>query len=207
MILRANALFSLVNDMNEEKIFKKNIKKEEKINRKKANYGWIFKITILAFIISILFSLLSELLMPKVNILIGFIIMFLFIFLGIIFDMVGVAVTAADITPMHSMSSKKIRGAKTAVSFKQNASKVSSFCNDVIGDICGIISGSAGVYIASKLASTFNINVIVFSLIITGIISALTIGGKAIFKSYALNNSTSILFNFSKFISLISFKK
>ena len=44
----------------------------------------------------------------------------------------------------HAMSSKKIKGAKKAVSFKKNADKVSSFCNDVIGDICGIISGSAG---------------------------------------------------------------
>lgn len=193
--------------MNEEKMFKKNIRKEEKKNKKKANYKWIIKIIIMAFIISIIFSLLSELLMPKVNILIGIIIMLLFIFLGIIFDMIGVSVTAADITPMHSMSSKKIRGAKTAVSFKKNADKLSSFCNDVIGDICGIISGSAGVYIATKLSSILDINIIIISLIITGLISALTIGGKAICKSYALNNSTSILFNFSKFISFFYYKK
>ena len=193
--------------MNEEKQFKKNIKKEQKKNKKKAPLGWILKITVLAFIISVLFSLLSESLMPKVDILIGIIIMLLFIFLGIIFDMVGVAVTAADITPMHSMSSKKIKGAKVAVIFKQNADKVSSFCNDVIGDICGIISGSAGVYIAAKAAALLNIDVIILSLIITGFISALTIGGKALCKSFALNNSTIILFNFSKFISFFYNKK
>ena len=193
--------------MNEEKIFKKNIKKEEKKNKKKANFKWITLITVLAFIISILFSLLSEILMPRVNIVIGIIIMFIFIFLGIIFDMIGVAVTSSDITPIHSMSSKKIKGAKTAVIFKQNADKLSSFCNDVIGDICGIISGSAGVYIAIKLANILSINAIITSLLITGIISALTIGGKAICKSYALNNSTTILFNFSKFVSIFYNKK
>lgn len=193
--------------MNEEKQFKKNIKNEEKKNKKKANKGWLFIITLSAFIISVLFSLLSESLMPKVNLIIGIAIMLLFIIIGIFFDMIGVAVTAADITPMHSMSSKKIRGAKVAVIFKKNADKLSTFCNDVIGDICGIISGSAGVYIAAKLSAIININIIIISLVITGIISALTIGGKALVKGYALNNSTTILYNFSKFISIFYHKK
>ena len=193
--------------MNEEQSFKKNIRKQEKKNKRKINFKWILKITILAFIISVIFSLLSELLMPNVNVIIGIFIMIFFIILGIAFDMIGVAVTAADITPMHSMSAKKIRGAKQAVNFRQNADKVSSFCNDVIGDICGIISGSAGVYIASELSNIWNANVIILSLIITGTISALTIGGKALCKSYAVNNSTIILFEFSKFISKITLKK
>lgn|SRR5574344_1949578 len=187
--------------MNEEKQFTKNIKKEEKKNSKKANISWILLITIMAFTISIAFSLLSEIVMPRVNIYISVLIMFLFISLGIIFDMIGVAVTAADETPFHSMSAKKIKGANVAVNFKKNADKVSSFCNDVIGDICGIISGSAGVYIASKLATMLTLNNIIISLVITGVISALTIGGKAIFKGFAMNNSTTILFNFSKFLS------
>lgn len=187
--------------MNEEKQFTKNIKKEEKKNSKKANVSWILLITIMAFTISIAFSLLSEIVMPRVNIYISVLIMFLFISLGIIFDMIGVAVTAADETPFHSMSAKKIKGANVAVNFKKNADKVSSFCNDVIGDICGIISGSAGVYIASKLATMLTLNNIIISLVITGVISALTIGGKAIFKGFAMNNSTTILFNFSKFLS------
>lgn len=193
--------------MNEEQKFKKNIRKQEKKNKKKTNTKWILKITLLAFIISVIFSLLSELLMPNVNVIIGILIMLFFIILGIVFDMIGVSVTAADITPIHSMSAKKIKGAKQAVVFKQNADKVSSFCNDVIGDICGIISGCAGVYIASELSSIMHINIIILSLIITGIISALTIGGKAICKSYAVNNSTIILFEFSKFISKITLKK
>ena len=192
--------------MNEEEKFKKRIKKEEKKNRKKTNVNWIVKITIMAFFISVAFSLLSEFLMPNVNIIIGIFIMIFFILLGIIFDMIGVSITAADITPIHSMSAKKIKGAKQAVSFKQNADKVTSFCNDVIGDICGTISGSAGVYIASKLADIFDINLIILSLIITGIISALTIGGKALCKSYAINNSTIILYEFSKFVSNFNFK-
>lgn len=185
-----------------DKEFIKRIKKTEKENKKKANISWIVLITILSLVISILFSLLSELLMPKVNIYIGIIIMFLFIGLGILFDILGVSLVSADIKPYHSMAAKKIKGARVAVKLKQNTSKLSSVFCDVIGDICGIVSGSAGVYIATKLSLLININPIFISLGITGVISALTIGGKAIGKSCAINNSTMILYDFSKVLSL-----
>lgn len=176
---------------------------ENKKNKKKnkSNFGWISTLTLLAFIISIIFSLLSEIIMPKVNIVIGVLLMLLFIFIGILFDIIGVAVTIADEQNLHSMNSKKIEGASLAVNFKKNANKVSSFCNDVIGDICGIISGSAGVYVATKLSVALNINSLISALFITGVISSLTIGGKAIGKVYAIENCTSILFNFSKILS------
>ena len=60
-----------------------------------------------------------------------------FIFLGILFDIIGVAVTSSDDKIFHSMSARKVRGAKVAVKFHKNAEKVSSFCCDVVGDICG----------------------------------------------------------------------
>ena len=119
--------------------------------KKKKRNNWPLIVTILAFTISLLFSFMSESIMPKVGIIVGIMILILFIFIGIIFDMIGVAVTSSNEEPLHAMSSKKIKGAKKAVSFKKNADKVSSFCNDVIGDICGIISGSAGVSVAKGL--------------------------------------------------------
>ena len=126
------------------------------MKNKKRN-TWPIIVTILAFFISLLFSFISESIMPSVPILIGIIILITFILIGIIFDMIGVAVTSSNEEPLHAMSSKKIKGAKKAVSFKKNADKVSSFCNDVIGDICGIISGSAGVAVATSLANTYNL--------------------------------------------------
>ena len=103
--------------------------------KKKKRNNWPLIVTILAFTISLLFSFMSESVMPKVGIIVGIMILILFIFIGIIFDMIGVAVTSSNEEPLHAMSSKKIKGAKKAVSFKKNADKVSSFCNDVIGDI------------------------------------------------------------------------
>lgn len=168
---------------------------------------WILIVTILAFSISLLFSSISELIMPKVNIIIGILILIIFITIGIIFDMIGVAVTSADEEPLHSMNAKKIKGAKKAVSFKKNANKVSSFCNDVIGDICGIVSGSAGVTVSLLIANKYNLNNYTTGLLITALIAAFTIGGKAFFKTIAINNSNKITYIAAKTISIFEKKK
>lgn len=183
---------------------KKEIKKQiERKDKKNSNYKWVITITVLAFMISVTFSGISELIISNVNLYIAILILFIFITVGIIFDMVGVAVTSADEEPFHSMSSRKIVGAKQAVYLKKNADRVSSFCNDVIGDICGIISGSVGATIAIYLSHYFPL--LISSLVTTGVIASMTIGGKAMFKSVAMNRSNEILFTFAKFISL--FKK
>ena len=172
--------------------------------KKKSNvdYGWIIKIIVLAFFISVIFTSISETVIPNVNIIIGIILTLLFIGIGIIFDMVGVAVTAADEKVFHSMSSQKVRGAKTAVKMKKNASKVSSFCNDVVGDICGIISGSTAAVISIDLTKQLGVSSLFVTLIVMGIVSSLTIGGKAIVKGIAMKKSNNILFRFAKIISI-----
>ena len=177
------------------------------MTKKKNKNNWPLIVTILAFFISLLFSFISESIMPKVGIIIGIIILILFILIGIIFDMIGVAVTSSNEEPLHAMSSKKIKGAKKAVSFKKNADKVSSFCNDVIGDICGIISGSAGVTVAIGLSNRFNLNLFWTSLIVTALIAALTIGGKAFCKKIALLNSHKIVYMTAKIISKLEKNK
>ena len=173
---------------------------------KKNKNNWVIIVTILAFIISLLLSFISQILMPKVNLVIGIIILLTFITLGIIFDMIGVAVTSSNEEPLHAMNSKKIKGASKAVNFKKNADKVSSFCNDVIGDICGIISGSAGVVISSDIANIFKINIFYIGLLVTATIAALTIGGKAYFKKIAIKNSHQIVYKAAKIISIFERK-
>lgn len=180
---------------------KKQIQKNEKKDKKVNDYKWILKISIISFIISITFSTSSEVLIPNVPLFIGIILLILFISIGIIFDMIGMSVASSSEKVFHSMNSRKVKGADIAVHFKKNASKVSTFCNDVIGDVSGIVSGSVGVIIASSISGKFNIPLIVSTLVITGLISAITIGGKAIFKSYAINKSNLILYEFSKFVS------
>lgn len=175
--------------------------KKNKKDKNQSRFKWILKITIASFIISIFFSFISEIAIPNVNIIFGIIITLLFICIGVIFDMIGVAVTASDESIFHSMSAKKVKGARLAVKFKKNADKVASFCQDVIGDICGIVSGSTGAVISLKIMEQLNSNNLIITLIIMGIISALTIGGKATFKSIAMKNANDILYRFAYIIS------
>lgn len=188
-----------------EKYSNKASKKPVK-NKKKNDYKWITTITILAFIISFCFSFLAEVIIPNVTLIVAILVTFLFIFLGIIFDMIGISVTVADLKTFNSMASKQVKGSKLAVRLIQNASKVSSFCNDVIGDICGIISGSTGVAISNIIANKTNCSLLLITLIVTAIIASLTIGGKALGKSIAINKSTPILYQFSKILSGFTLK-
>ncbi len=175
------------------------IRRKEK--KEKSDIKWIIKIFIIAFIISLCMSFIAELTLPKVPLFIGILIVILFILIGVLFDMIGVSVTAADEKVFHSMSARKVKGANIAVKFKKNADKVASFCNDVIGDICGVISGSAGVTIALSLSNILKINTFLISLIVTALIAAFTIGGKALGKSFAINKANIILYKFAKVIS------
>lgn len=170
--------------------------------KKNKNNNWIIIITVLSFLISIIFSYLSETVLKSSNIIIELIVLFIVILLGIIFDMIGVAITTCAEFPFHAMASRKIKGAKTAIKLIKNKDRVSSFCNDVIGDICGIVSGTAGVIIATSISTNFNINLIICSLLITATISSLTIGGKAVGKNIAVNNSERITKVVSKILSI-----
>lgn len=181
--------------------YSKKAKKRKSFPEKLNDYSWIITVTILTFFISLLFSFVSELTIPNASSIVATFIIILFIGIGIIFDMIGISVTVADIKTFNSMATKRIKGASLAVKLIHNASRTSSFCNDVIGDICGIISGSAGVALANILSNAFHLNLFITTLFITAIIAAFTIGGKALGKTTAMNRSTYILYQFCKVLS------
>ncbi len=177
-------------------------RRKEKKKKELIHMKWIVMIFIIAFFLSFGLSFFAEITIKQSTLLPSILITFLFIFFGIFFDIVGVSVTASDEAIFHSMSARKVRGAKVAVFFKKNADKVSSFCCDVIGDICGVISGAAGITITSLMVSNYHYDLLLTTLFVTGLISALTIGGKALGKSFAINKSNLILYRFAKFVSL-----
>ncbi len=135
------------------------------------------------------------------------IVLFAIIFIGIVFDILGVAITTADETPFHALASKKQRGAKQAIRLIRNAEKMSSFCNDVIGDIAGIISGSTTAAIVVYLVALINVkDDTVISMVLTAVTAALTVGGKAMGKSLAINNANKIVYTFAKILSFFTRK-
>ncbi len=194
------------NEKRKEKDAIENLKvqtrRKEKKKKEFVNIKWILTIFFLAFALSFSLSFLSEITIKQATLLVSILVTFFFILLGILFDIIGVSVTASEEAIFHSMSSRKVRGAKVAVAFKKNADKVSSFCCDVIGDVCGVISGAAGITITSLLVSTYHFDLLLTTLFVTGIISSLTIGGKALGKSFAINKSNLILYRFAKVVSL-----
>ena len=177
-------------------------RRKEKKKKELINWKWIITIITISFFLSITLSFISEISIKKVTLPVSIIITLIFIFLGILFDIIGVSVTASDESIFHSMSARKVAGAKVAVKFKKNSEKVSSFCCDVIGDICGVVSGASGITITALLTTTYSYNILITTLIVTGLISALTIGGKALGKSFAINKSNIILYEFAKVVSV-----
>lgn len=176
-------------------------RRKEKVKKEKVNVKWIVTIISISFVISFILAFISQVAIPNLSLFFGILVTLLFVGIGILFDIVGVAVTSSDEAVFHSMNSRKVKGANVAVMFKKNAEKVSSFCCDVIGDICGVVSGAAATTIAAILVTKYNWNILVTGLFMTAIISSLTIGGKAIGKSFAINKSDIILYEFAKIIS------
>ena len=177
-------------------------KKRQKKKKEKLNNKWIIEIIMISFVLSFLLSFISTKAIPNISVFWGILITLLIVFINILFDIIGVSVTASDEKVFNSMASRKVKGASLAVLFKKNAEKVSSFCCDVIGDICGIISGACGTNITLIMVNTFNFDLLLTGLIVAAVIASLTIGGKAIGKGFAINNSNIILYEVVRVISI-----
>jgi len=168
--------------------------------------NWIIAITLWTFLLAIAVSFISETLIIKSNIITSLVILVIIISTGVLFDIIGVAVTACSEAPMHSMAANKIKGSREAVRLLKNADRASSFCNDVVGDICGIISGAIGAIIVFMILVTNpTLENALLSAVITGFISSLTVGGKAIGKHIAIENSEFIVLKTGYVIYILSF--
>ncbi len=161
---------------------------------------WIVEVFILSFILSAIFSGFSSYL-SNFNVIILSVILLIVIIIGIIFDMIGVAAMTAKEAPFHAMNTKKIKGASSCIKLLKNNNKVSSICNDVIGDICGIVSGSLGASLTVYLI-TLKMNAVLATILVTSFISALTVGGKAYFKTVAMKKCETIIFKVGNLISI-----
>lgn len=165
------------------------------------NAKWVLTIFLVTIFVSALISLISEEVMASSSIFVAFVILFVIVLIGIIFDVIGVAVTSADETPFHAMAARKVPGAKESIRLLRKADKVSSICNDVVGDICGVVSGSASATIATQVLHNFTFTWPRFViLVMSALVAGLTVGGKAIGKSFAVNSSTSIVHTVGRII-------
>ena len=128
-------------------------KKNKNTNIFKEYFRWPLIVLVVSLFLSFSFSFFSELTLNNANIIIAIVVILVFMFISIITDAIGVAVTAAVEVPFRAMASKKIKGAKESIILINNADKVASIVADILGDICGILSGAAGAVVTTKLIS------------------------------------------------------
>jgi CBS domain containing-hemolysin-like protein len=171
--------------------------------RKRTNIKWLVKIVLASVAASMVFTLASTEILGRAGYPISFAILAVFIIVGIVFDVIGIAVAAATEAPFHSMASRRERGAMEALRLVRSADKVSSFCNDVVGDVTGIISGTTAALIAARLMEGMSTENLMFPLLISGAVTGLTVGGKAAGKTLSINNSTQIVLRVGKLFNFL----
>ena len=166
---------------------------------------WVLEVFIISFLLSAIFSGLSTYL-SDLNVVLLIIVLLLVISTGILFDMIGVATLTAKEAPFHARNSKKMKEASVCIYLLKNSTKVSSICNDIVGDICGIVSGSLGATLTLYLSLKMNMPLILATILITSLISALTVGGKAYFKTIAMKKSDTIVLLAGKVVHIFKRK-
>ena len=171
------------------------------------NKSWVIKAFLLTFFLALIISGISNLIVENCGFIVLLIITIVIVLLGIIFDIIGTAVLTANEATFHAKASNKIDGSKESIKLIKNSSNIANFCNDIVGDICGIVSGSMGAMIAIYAATHLNINNTLTALLISSIISSVMVGGKAIGKNIAVKKSDEILFMVGKIINKFSNKK
>ncbi|MCI7640611.1 MAG: hypothetical protein MSS60_12450 [Clostridiales bacterium] len=166
---------------------------------------WVVTVFLVTLVVSGMISLISDEVMASSGLLAAFAILLGIVFLGIIFDIIGMAVATASEKPFHSMAARKVPGAQEAIRLLRNAERVSSICNDVVGDICGVVSGSASATIAALILS--HVDTVwprAVSLGMSALVAGLTVGGKAIGKTIAVNSCTQIVHLVGRFLHTLN---
>jgi len=167
-------------------------KENKKIKKENSNIKWFIQVFVSTFMLSMIFSYISANGVSQLSLIPAILILILVIGVGIFFDIIGVAVTVANEHEFHAKATKKVKGSKDSIKLIRNAPKVANICADVIGDICGVLSGAISALIAIKITEQFGLS---FNLqfLFSAIVAALTVGGKALGKDVASQNSTKIV--------------
>ena len=160
-----------------------------------------------SFALTVLFSFLTEVSIKDSPAAVCVIVLLVLLILNISCDVLANAIISCKPECFHAMASNKIKGAKRAVTFCRNASRLGSIFADVIGDICGIVSGAAGTALVVHVAMGGRVGELIASILISAIIGALTVGGKAIFKHFAIKFNKQIVFGFARFTTFFKREK
>jgi len=164
--------------------------------RKKQSVRYIIAVFIATFFIASLLGSGAEAFLKFSPVSLTWILLMVVIAVGILFDIIGIAVTAADEAPHHARAAKRVFGAKQSVYLIKHADKVANFANDIVGDITGTLSGAMGATIILSLIAKFSVLStwkVLLNVLILALIASLTVTGKAWGKTIAINESNRIV--------------
>ena len=135
----------------------------------------------------------------------AFILLLLVILMGVIADMVGFAAAAADTTPLNAKAANKVLGARQAVRLVRNADQVAVFCSDVMGDISSTLAGAMGAVIVFRLITGMGHHQVSswYTIVMTALVAAVTVGGKATGKGIALQEANEIMFRLGQAVAWV----
>ena len=108
----------------------------KKNKKEHSEIKWFIEVFLLTFLLSMLFSYISANGVSNLSLIPAILILVIVIAIGILFDIIGVAVTVANEQEFQAKASKKVEGSKDSIKLIKNAPKVANICADVIGDIC-----------------------------------------------------------------------
>lgn len=173
--------------------------------QKKRALRWAIMVTFWTFLVAFVFALTMRFILHGIqSIIFSFLLLLFIIFIGVLFDTIGTAVTAANETPFHSKASKKVYGAQKGIYLVRYADQVANFCNDMIGDISGVVSGVVGAVIIFNLVlARPELSEIYLSIVLTAVVAALTVGGKALGKYLAISRPTEVVLLFAQVLTTI----
>ena len=168
-----------------------------------SGYQYVVGVGIASLILAATFFVLAELLARRLDSLsLSFVFLVLIILVGITFDLIGTAVAAASEAPFHAKAAKKVPGAPEGILLIRNADKVASITMDVVGDIAGTVSGALGISLVVMIVNMReDLDRFALNILMTAVIAALTVSGKAYGKRFALSRPNDIIFFVAKIMA------
>ena len=176
-------------------------KQNKKTSKKSGTTGYVIVTFLCTFFVAALVYLFSQLALENISsLIVGIIMLAVVILIGICFDVIGTAVAVADNKVFNAKASRRLPGAKKALALSNRADKVANICNDVIGDICGTVSGGIGTALVYIMVSANGSAGFWVSVVITGLIAAFTVAGKALGKNFAISNADNIIWTVGRIL-------
>lgn len=150
----------------------------------------------LSFAIAVLAGFGSELLMRKTSVFVAWLLLLFVIGIHVVFDIIGIAATAASEKPHHAKAANRVLGAKQAVYLVRNADLVANFANDIVGDVTGTLSGAMAASIVLDLMRYYpslESQEILWNTLMLALVASITVTSKALGKSFAIYEADEII--------------